>query len=240
MSPSKLIDTTPEHRLSTLTPVERQLVEKVDALLPQTQCRQCGTDGCLSYACEIVCDGAQHNRCAPGGAKGIERLSALLSRPNLPLDPEYGTEVPFAVAKIKAEACIGCTWCIKACPTDAIVGAPKHLHAVLADRCTGCGLCLPACPMDCIVWEETGESWDDEKAQAARTFFYETRERRHAWEVKENERLNQLRHPTLTKTPTPQTSTSSEASSPTKPSTSGTAPKSALIAAIMKKARQGA
>ncbi len=58
---------------------------------------------------------------------------------------------PLAMARIDEAACIGCTLCIRACPTDAIVGAAKRMHTVMADHCTGCGLCLPPCPVDCIV-----------------------------------------------------------------------------------------
>lgn len=90
------------------------------------------------------------NRCAPGGARGIEKLAQLLNQPVIPLDPAYGEETPPEVAFIHEDACIGCTKCIDACPVDAIIGASKQMHTVIADLCTGCGLCVPACPVDCI------------------------------------------------------------------------------------------
>ena len=53
------------------------------------------------------------------------------------------------VAFIDESNCIGCALCLKVCPTDAIVGAPKQLHTVIAADCTGCDRCLPVCPTDC-------------------------------------------------------------------------------------------
>ena len=143
-------------------------LEEIDDLLPQTQCRQCGYDGCLAYARAILEEGAAINRCAPGGAEGIARLAAATGRPVVPLDPEYGREVPFAVARIRARDCIGCAWCIRVCPTDAIAGSPKHLHGIVEERCTGCALCLPACPMDAIDMVENGRTWTLEDAHRAR------------------------------------------------------------------------
>jgi electron transport complex protein RnfB len=130
---------------------QRISAERIDALLPQTQCGQCGYAGCMPYA-EAVADGtAEINRCPPGGTKGIAALAELLHVPVIPLDPACGSEVPRTLALIEEEHCIGCTLCIQACPVDAIVGAAKQMHTVLADQCTGCELCVPPCPVDCIV-----------------------------------------------------------------------------------------
>ena len=123
-------------------------VELVEDLLPQTQCRQCGFPGCRAYAEAIAKGEAPINRCPTGGARTIGRLAELLGTEPLPLDPEYGREMPFAVALVKAEGCIGCGWCEDACPVDAITGVPKHLYAVLEADCTGCGLCIKSCPTD--------------------------------------------------------------------------------------------
>jgi electron transport complex protein RnfB len=132
------------------------LVEKIDARLPQTQCRQCGYAGCLPYARAIAVGRADINRCAPGGEELIGELARLTGRPVVPLDPSCGAPAPPAVARIDEQRCIGCTLCLQACPVDAIVGAPKLMHTVIAEECTGCKLCLPPCPVDCIVLVETG------------------------------------------------------------------------------------
>jgi electron transport complex protein RnfB len=148
------------------------LVDRIDAVLPQTQCEQCGYHGCRPYAEAIARGEAEINQCPPGGAAGIEKLAALLQRPVLPLNPEHGVEKPRRLAHIVETDCIGCTKCIQACPVDAIVGASKLMHTVLADDCTGCELCVPACPVDCIelVLMPT-EQIDDTHAAAARSRF---------------------------------------------------------------------
>lgn len=124
--------------------------DRLDALLPQTQCTRCGYPDCRAYAEAMASGEAQPNRCPPGGEPGAQRLAAELERPALPLDVECGTEGPRQRAVIDVQICIGCTLCITACPVDAIAGAPKRMHAVLDAWCTGCALCLPPCPVDCI------------------------------------------------------------------------------------------
>lgn len=126
------------------------LVEKIDALLPQTQCAQCGYPGCRPYAEAISREEADINQCPPGGDAGIRALADLLGREAKPLNPENGAETPKTVVLIDESRCIGCTLCIQACPVDAIVGAAKLMHTVIQSECTGCNLCLPPCPVDCI------------------------------------------------------------------------------------------
>jgi electron transport complex protein RnfB len=149
------------------------LADRIDALLPQTQCEQCGFHGCRPYAEAIARGEAAINRCPPGGAAGIAHLAELLGVPVLPLDPEHGVEKPRTLARIVEADCIGCTKCIQACPVDAIVGSAKLMHAVIADDCTGCELCVPACPVDCIVLEPmpVSQAGDPAHADAARTHF---------------------------------------------------------------------
>jgi len=127
------------------------LVQRIDALLPQTQCTRCGFDGCRPYAEAIGAGRADIDQCPPGGDAGVAQLAALLGRPPKPLNREFGEHVPPAVALIDEDACIGCTKCIQACPVDAIVGASKLMHTVIASWCTGCELCVPPCPVDCIA-----------------------------------------------------------------------------------------
>jgi len=129
------------------------IVNRIDRLLPQTQCGQCNFTGCRPYAEAIAAGQAEINQCPPGGAAGIRALANLLGREPLHLNPENGLEKPAAVAVIDELACIGCTLCIEACPVDAILGATKQMHTVIAAECTGCELCLPPCPVDCIVME---------------------------------------------------------------------------------------
>lgn len=129
------------------------LTERLDRLLPQTQCGQCGFDGCLPYAQAMARGDAGVDHCPPGGDDGARALAQVLQVPPLPYDRTRGVHKPATVAVVVEADCIGCTKCIQACPVDAIVGASKLMHTVIAPLCTGCELCLPACPVDCIVLE---------------------------------------------------------------------------------------
>jgi electron transport complex protein RnfB len=133
------------------TPKAAPLADRIDALLPQTQCGQCHYAGCRPYAEAIANGDADINQCPPGGAAGIRALATLLGREPKPLNPEHGVEAPRTVALIDEAVCIGCTKCIQVCPVDAILGAPQVMHSILSDECTGCGLCLVPCPVDCIA-----------------------------------------------------------------------------------------
>lgn len=123
------------------------LVEQINALLPQTQCGQCGYPGCRPYA-EAINQGDALNKCPPGGDPTIHALADLLGREPAPLDGDAATDD--TVAFIREAECIGCTKCIQACPVDAIIGAAKQMHTVIEDECTGCDLCVAPCPVDCI------------------------------------------------------------------------------------------
>jgi electron transport complex protein RnfB len=124
--------------------------EKVNAILPQTQCGQCGYPGCKPYAEAIVKGEAEINLCPPGGDEGVKKLADLLGREYKALSGEAGEAKPKSRAVIREESCIGCTLCIQACPVDAIVGAAKQMHTVVASLCTGCELCIKPCPVECI------------------------------------------------------------------------------------------
>jgi len=148
-------------------------VRILDAL-PQTQCTRCGYPNCAAYAQAVAEGDADLNQCPPGGVQGITRLALITGRAFKPLDPAFGLESPRLMAFIDENWCIGCTLCIAACPTDAIVGTHKHMHTVIEPYCTGCELCLPVCPVDCIELENasggnTGWSaWSESDAGVAR------------------------------------------------------------------------
>ena len=175
------------------------LAQQIDALLPQTQCTQCGYPACLAYAGAIAAAAADINQCPPGGAAGIRKLARLLKREEQPLNPANGAERPRSVALIDEARCIGCTLCIQACPVDAIVGASKCMHTVIAELCTGCDLCVPPCPVDCIAMlplPEAEAPWTQAMADAARARFqFRTfrlaRERAERLARKAQERLEQ-------------------------------------------------
>lgn len=145
------------------------LIDRIDAVLPQTQCTQCGYDGCRPYAQALAAGTTLINRCPPGGDAGIEKLAAVLNTPVLPLDESCGQPGPLLVAVIDEAHCIGCTLCIQACPVDAIMGANKFMHTILPDLCSGCELCVAPCPVDCIAMVQANRPWTQDDADAART-----------------------------------------------------------------------
>ena len=157
------------------------LVDRINALLPQTQCTKCGYTGCKPYAQAIADHQADINRCPPGGDSGISSLAKLLDRPVIPLDESCGQHIPLQVAVIDEQHCIGCTLCIQACPVDAILGANKFMHTVIAADCTGCDLCVAPCPVDCIemIPVDPPRIWSTADANLARERF-ERHQARHA------------------------------------------------------------
>ena len=166
----------------------RQLLDA----LPQTQCTRCGYPDCEAYAHAIAAGEAGIDQCPPGGAEGVARLARLTGQPAAPLNPAFGEEGSLGVAVIDEAWCIGCTLCIKACPTDAILGTNKRMHTVIEPWCTGCELCIPVCPVDCIVMEPVGggrtgwASWSQAQADTARA-RYAVRRVRLAREAREHE-----------------------------------------------------
>ncbi len=144
------------------------LVDQIDAILPQTQCGQCGHPGCRPYA-EGIASGEDINKCPPGGEATIQALADLLDVEPMPLDAEHGEEKGKQVAVIREAECIGCTKCIQACPVDAILGAAKQMHTVIENECTGCDLCVEPCPVDCIDMvpvQTTLRSWHQDKPKS--------------------------------------------------------------------------
>ena len=164
------------------------LADRIDALLPQTQCTRCGYEDCRTYAEAIAAGKTGIDRCPPGGDETLRSLGALLGRPATRLDPAVGAFTPGTVAFIDESLCIGCTKCIQACPVDAIVGAAKQMHTVIEAQCTGCELCLPPCPVDCIYLQPAKgttrglQGWrfptaGDERSEALRRRYHEYRKR---------------------------------------------------------------
>ena len=140
------------------------IVEEIDSILPQTQCGQCSYTGCMPYANAISKGEAEINQCPPGGETVIRALAELMDVKYKPLDESYGISKPKAVAFIDENTCIGCTFCIQACPVDAILGAAKQMHTIIEKECTGCELCLAPCPVDCITMPEIKEIISDDIA----------------------------------------------------------------------------
>ena len=165
------------HTAAASLTAQAALAAQVLDALPQTQCTRCGYPDCAAYAQAVASTEASINQCPPGGAEGVIRLSQITGRAALPLNPEFGVEAPRSVVFIDENWCIGCTLCLDACPTDAIVGSNKRMHTVIEPYCTGCKLCLPVCPVDCIVVEPasgtaTGwQAWSASQATQARTRY---------------------------------------------------------------------
>jgi electron transport complex protein RnfB len=163
------------------------LAEQINAALPQTQCTRCGYPDCAAYAQAIAAREAPINQCPPGGAEGIARLARITGQAIVPLNPAFGVESSRAVAVVDEDWCIGCTLCVAACPTDAILGSNKRMHTIIEAHCTGCELCLPVCPVDCIQMENasgerTGwDAWSPAEAHKAqhRYAIHSTRRRQH-------------------------------------------------------------
>ena len=172
-----------------------ELAARLHAALPQTQCTRCGYPDCESYARAMAAGEAEINQCPPGGSEGIARLAALTGRPAIPLNPANGAEGPRTIAVIDEAWCIGCTLCLKACPTDAILGVHKRMHTVIEPYCTGCELCVPVCPVDCIALENvTGErtgwqAWSGEQAELALDRYEARKQRLKREEIDHQERM---------------------------------------------------
>jgi electron transport complex protein RnfB len=166
-------------------------INAIDEWLPQTQCTQCTYPRCNDYAIAIVDGEADINQCPPGGDVTVLGLAKLLSMPRKPVDPKFGVHKPKHVAVIDESICIGCVMCIKACPTDAIIGAAKVMHTVIERDCTGCELCLEPCPVDCIDMVEQGQvaqsnwRWQDYSPEAT----HRAREQTNAKVERETRRL---------------------------------------------------
>ena len=157
-----------------MTTATALLADQLNNALPQTQCTRCGYPNCRAYAQAIALGEAAINQCPPGGAEGVKRLAAITGQRPVALNAAHGAEGPRAVALIDEAWCIGCTLCLAVCPTDAIFGSNKRMHAIIEPWCTGCALCIAVCPVDCIsldnvTAQRTGwAAWSNEAAQTAK------------------------------------------------------------------------
>lgn len=135
------------------------LVEELEALLPGTQCGQCGYPGCTGAAQALAAGSAPLTLCPPGGRVVVTALAARLG---VEADLSGVKDAPPSIAEVREELCIGCTRCYKVCPTDAVLGAAKHIHAVFSEACTACGSCVDVCPTEAILLRPaapTLQSW---------------------------------------------------------------------------------
>ncbi|MCL2871719.1 MAG: RnfABCDGE type electron transport complex subunit B [Betaproteobacteria bacterium] len=187
--------------------------DALDKRLPQYQCERCGQPDCAHYAQALAARLTTPDRCAPGGRVLAEQLAAMCDASVLP-GAVFDDEV-LQCARVIEEACIGCARCLRACPLDALIGAPKWLHAVLPRLCSGCGLCVPTCPVDCIVMEPAGRVWSNDDAAAARhryrarlTRLVKSAARRHS---KQNSAKQNHAEQTSTETPEARQRTIAEA-----------------------------
>jgi electron transport complex protein RnfB len=213
--------------------VTADLAARIDAALPQTQCTRCGYPDCRRYAEAIASGEAAINQCPPGGAEGIARLAALTGQPVIALNPANGIEGPRKVVLIDEAWCIGCTLCIKACPVDCIVGAPKVMHTVIEHLCTGCELCIPVCPVDCIALEDATAAggwaaWSPAQADEARQRYA-----LHRWRSERDLRENDERLAAKASTKLADLSNASRITDP-----AALERKRAVIEAAMKRARE--
>jgi electron transport complex protein RnfB len=127
---------------------ENPLEEEIKALLPGSQCGQCGYVGCAQAAAALAKGEAPVTLCPPGGRAVAEALAKKLG---VTADLSEHEEKAPAYAYIQEELCIGCTRCIKECSVDAIFGANKMMHSVIAEVCHGCEKCVKVCPTEAIV-----------------------------------------------------------------------------------------
>ena len=183
---------------------KQQKIAAIDEWLPQTQCTQCTYPRCHDYAVAIADGEADINQCPPGGDTTIRGLAALLGKMGKPLNPKYGEHKPKQLAVIDEDICIGCVMCIKACPTDAIIGAAKLMHTVISQDCTGCELCLEPCPVDCIEMVDYKQDsdltwrWNDYSPAATQQARSQTnakieRESQRAFDKSSMKKLKELR-----------------------------------------------
>ena len=173
--------------------MNKEIIEKINSLLPQTQCTRCGYQGCEPYAEALANNEADINQCPPGGDKTINALATLLNKSVKPLNPNFGAYQLPHIAVIIEKDCIGCAKCLAVCPVDAILGASKMMHTIITDECTGCELCIPPCPVDCIVMETTERKYKPSLAKQR----YQAKQQRLIFLQKEQQERNKKKKAAL-------------------------------------------
>lgn len=153
-----------------LLAVEEDPVEvELAAMLPGSQCGQCGYVGCGQYAAALAHEGAPVTLCAPGGKAVAE---ALAHRLGVSVDLSGHVDTGPLQAVINEDLCIGCLRCIGECSVDAIVGANKQIHTVIEEQCHGCAKCFEICPTEAITMRPvptTVVTWHWPKPQSTAT-----------------------------------------------------------------------
>ncbi|MBI1194327.1 MAG: RnfABCDGE type electron transport complex subunit B [Gammaproteobacteria bacterium] len=135
------------------------LEAEIEAMLPGSQCGQCGFPGCSPAAAAVANGKAPVTLCPPGGRNLAQ---ALANKLGVTVDLSGVEDQMPIYAHIREGLCIGCTKCFKRCPTDAIMGAHEQIHVVFRDACTGCKKCFEVCPTECIEMrpiEPTTQTW---------------------------------------------------------------------------------
>jgi electron transport complex protein RnfB len=135
-----------------------EISNKINNVLPQTQCQLCDYPSCRDYANGIANNETTIDKCHPGGVNVLKKISAITKTPYEEYLPDVkNRHKPPSTVIIDEEICIGCTKCIQACPVDAIIGAPKKMHSIITQQCSGCDLCIPVCPVDCIITSKSDQ-----------------------------------------------------------------------------------
>ncbi len=79
------------------------------------------------------------------------------------------------VAFVDLQSCVGCEWCVWACPFDALKmvrltdGHHFEISEVITKKCVGCTLCELDCPYDAIhIFRGDSELAEDQRERNAR------------------------------------------------------------------------
>ncbi|AGF49180.1 RnfABCDGE type electron transport complex subunit B [Candidatus Kinetoplastidibacterium galati] len=168
----------------------KELIRIIDDSLPQTQCRKCGYEDCISYASAIVIENANISLCDPGGKSVTEEIAYKLKLEKIDQPNIEDHKKQLMVAYIEEDECIGCTLCVRACPVSAIIGSNKLMHSIVQDWCTGCELCLPVCPVDCIKMKSSDKIWGKKDAKIARKHYEDTKNRMNKNSINKHSLMN--------------------------------------------------